>query len=1120
MRISNENSFRVILDSGANHHYFGNRKWFTDFVYHVDHVKFADNSKASITGVGNVKLRLKNNFILVLKNVYFVPSFKNNLISQSLLFEENIITRVVSLANESLVYYDQDLLFDAKINNGMPCIDVYEDFHALSATNQQLMLHEKFGHPGVNNTKKIREIFQVPIDVIDKCETCKLSKLKSLPYNSSDSISDAPLELIHFDICGPIEESYDNFKSQIFDIFVQYKNFIENQLDKRIKAIRSDNAREFLSKKFQSFLIFHGIQHQKSVPYCHQQNGVAERSIQKMTTIARSLLVQSNAPLRLWAQAIGTAVHIANRTPHQKINDIPFRRLFNKLPGVNHFHVFGSKVFVLSKKNSKFSKVARKHVFVGYSIDSKAYKIFDPITKSIFIERNVNIWDGDYYFNDDDSMKNAKLFVPSLNNGLQDDDNCIASIPILPPINDHVDTNEENNNSRVGSRLMRRVDPSLIIDDHRRYPLRQTERISDEHINMFNCDDIKIPRNFNEAIESNQKNEWLDAMNEELKSFNRNQVYEEINESECTKKPLSSRWVFTIKKDQFNRIEKFKARFVMRGDGQQEGIDFHEIFSPVVNMTTLRIALTLAAAKNFSLSHIDVKTAYLHADLDELIYVKPPPGFAKDGKLWKLRKSVYGLKQSARNWFNHLNNLLKTDFIQSKNDSCLYIHKQFDLFMLVYVDDFLIGYKQQKDFQSIYEFLSKNLSLRDLGEPKKFCGFEINKNDGNYHLSQSTFIQQLAEEFGVSSLARFPKTPLQTFDIDEKSPIFEDGSLCRRLIGSIQYLTRTRPDVTASINALSVKMQSPTVQIWNGAKRVLSYLMGTRDRHLVLGNFKNEALEIYTDADHANSPSRKSVSGVLIKIFGSSVFWSSSRQKCVAVSTAESEFYAMSCGLSEGLWVQRILEDFGIVSSIIPLYVDNKSSIKIAENGPLGDSKHIDTRAHAVKDYIDRGFVKLSYLKSELMLADFLTKPFNLNMDKLLNELCSYNSAVFTNTTKTRRGIGCSIVFGRGPINIDTMVYRLPNYCSLLQADHWPYYKQQNGSSPTGRIGFDLRGEQQPWCTGPSNEKKDANKIAKFWPRKFLARVRTKWQSYGEKSDRADDISIGNVKYCQTNSQF
>lgn len=531
-----------------------------------------------------------------------------------------------------------------------------------------------------------------------------------------------------------------------------------------------------------------------------------------------------------------------------------------------------------------------------------------------------------------------------------------------------------SNDRQISSRILNRVDPSLIIDDDRRYPFRH--RITD-NANLVEIDNIEIPRSYRDAIESPQSKQWLDAMNNEMNSFCQNQVFDEIPEQDCLKKPLHSRWIFTVKKDSSNRIEKFKARIVIRGDHQQEDIDYKEIFSPVVNMTTLRTALTISACRNYSLSHIDVKTAYLHAELDELIYVKPPPGFAKDNKFWKLRKSVYGLKQSARNWFFHLSNLLKNDFIQSKNDSCLYRHKNFDLFMLVYVDDFLIGYKSHEDYKIVYDMLSASLSIRDLGQPTKFCGFEIHKYHGYYHLSQRSFLKQLAEEFGISNLAKYPKVPLQTFILDDKSPVFEDGSLCRRLIGSLQYMTRTRPDITASINSLSVKMQMPTHQIWNGAKKVLAYLVGTSDIDLILGKFSDNPLEVFTDADHANHSSRKSISGVLIKVFGSSVFWSSSRQKCVSISTAESEFYALSMGLSEGLWLQRILHDFGVNPMVIPLYVDNKSAICIAENGPMGESKHIDTRAHFVKDYIEKKFCKIFYLQSDLMVADFLTKPFN-----------------------------------------------------------------------------------------------------------------------------------------------
>ena len=297
------------------------------------------------------------------------------------------------------------------------------------------------------------------------------------------------------------------------------------------------------------------------------------------------------------------------------------------------------------------------------------------------------------------------------------------------------------------------------------------------------------------------------------------------------------------------------------------------------------------------------------------------------------------------------------------------------MYLLLYVDDILGMGKHNEDVEYIRTVLGKEVTLKEIEHVRKFCGIEIKREAGKIYLSQEPIIEELSKQYGVINCKDSIRTPLQEFkdfsqgEVDYNLPV-------RNLIGSLQYIAcRTRPDITASLNFLSRFMQRPTPELWHAVKNLLKYVKATKGTKLCLGMNGNDELRVYTDASFATMPDRKSISGIVIQLFGSSVCWASKKQSTdVALSTAEAEFYAMSLGVSEGLWATRLVAEFGVNIDKFHLLCDSQSAISMFNNRPSNDAKHIDIRYHFVKDQMRKDLLELKYVKSADQKADYLTK--------------------------------------------------------------------------------------------------------------------------------------------------
>ncbi|KAG7536932.1 Integrase catalytic core [Arabidopsis suecica] len=505
---------------------------------------------------------------------------------------------------------------------------------------------------------------------------------------------------------------------------------------------------------------------------------------------------------------------------------------------------------------------------------------------------------------------------------------------------------------------------------------------------------IKIPQTYEEAM---QVKEWRDAIQEEIGAMTRNHTWDE-EELPSGKKTVSSRWIFTIKYKSNGDIERYKARLVARGFSQTYGADYKETFAPVAKLHTVRVVLSLATNLSWELWQMDVKNAFLQGELEDDVYMTPPPGLEATidpGKVWRLRKAIYGLKQSPRAWYHKLSRTLKDHgFKKSESDHTLFTLQspQGIVVVLIYVDDLIISGDNKEGINNTKTFLKSTFDIKDLGELKYFLGREVCRSPEGLFLSQRKYTLDLLNETGYKD-AKPAKTPLEEgYKVDRKGEKedekFNDTPLYRKLVGKLIYLTNTRPDICFAVNQVSQHMQAPTVYHWSMVERILRYLKGSSGQGIWMGKNSNTELVGYCDADYAGDRmDRRSTTGYCTFLGGNLVTWKTKKQKVVSCSSAESEYRAMKQLTNELTWLKALLKDLRVEQDTpITMHCDNKAAIYIASNSVFHErTKHIEVDCHKVREKIVQGVTLPCYTRSEDQLADIFTKAASLKVCNFIN---------------------------------------------------------------------------------------------------------------------------------------
>ena len=1000
------------LDSGCSRHMTGDKTHFMELTPKSGgFVTYGDNNKGKILGVG----KIGNVSNLVIENVLYVEGLEHNLLSISQLCDMgNYVTFTPELCfiKSSI---DDSVKFVGRRSNNTYLIDLDEITSLFSkcfkSFDDEIRLwHRRIAHVNVNQLNKLLRkdlVIGLPklnfkLDgICDSCQKCKQVKSSFKPKNVISTTK--PLELIHMDLFGPSQikslggnyygfvlvDDFTRFtwtlflsaKSEVYKCFKKFAKLIQNQLSLKIVSIRSDHGGEFENTRIDAFCDKFGIDHQFSAPRTPEQNGVVERKNRILVELARTMLKESNVPKYFWADAVNTACYVLNRVlirPH--LNKTPYELLKGRKPNISHFHVFGCKVFVLNNGKEpvgKFDSKADEGIFIGYSTHSKAYRVYNK--RTLTVEESVHV-----VF--DESSKGDCVVSCDGNTGT-----------FLDHENSTPQQMEEN---QIEDREMQAYDKDLAQEIQPQLPIAWKSNknhpisnilgdiakgvVTRRTLNNF-CYYVAFvsqiePKSIKEAL---QDDHWIMAMQEELNQFDRNQVWELVPKPD-DRPEIGTRWVYRNKLDESGIIIRNKARLVAQGYSQEEGIDYDETYAPVARLEAIRILLAFASIMNFKLYQMDVKSAFLNGYIQEEVYVSQPPGFESfehPDYVFKLKKALYGLKQAPRAWYDRLSNfLLQKGFKRGTVDTTLFIERSGKDILLVqiYVDDIIFGATNDNLCKKFSELMQSEFEMSMMGELTFFLGLQIKQlNDGIY-IHQSKYCRELLKRFGMDS-CKSASTPMSVacyLDQDEAGKAVEVTKY-RGIIGSLLYLTASRPDIMFSVCMCARFQAKPKESHLTAVKRIMKYLKGTTNTGLYYPRDAFLKLIGYSDSDFAGCKvERKSTSGTCHLIGSSLVSWFSKKQNCVALSTAEAEYIAAGSCCAQILWMKQQLSDFGLNLTKIPIKCDNTSAINLTKNPVLHSrTKHIEIRHHFLRDHVQKGDCVIEFVQTSDQLADIFTKP-------------------------------------------------------------------------------------------------------------------------------------------------
>ncbi|KAG7558923.1 Ribonuclease H-like superfamily [Arabidopsis thaliana x Arabidopsis arenosa] len=886
------NCVDFLIDSGASHHMTGFIDLLTE-IYDIPHsVVVLPNDKHTIATKQGTLILGTN---MKLTHVLFVPDLSCTLISVARLLRE---LHCFAMFTDKVCVI-QDRISKTVIGVGEERNGVYHLQGTVSASanvvkrkSDKALWHMRLGHP----SPKVLSSVLATLDDFDSCssdlkticDVCVRAKQTRSSFSESFNKAEECFSLIHCDVWGPyklpsscgahyfltIVDDHSRAvwthlmlaKSEVASILQKFIVMALRQFNKQVKIVRSDNGTEFMSLK--AYFAENGIIHQTSCVYTPQQNGRVERKHRHILNIARSLLFQAALPTSFWGESVLTAAYLINRTPTPVLDGkTPYEILYSTSPTYDQLRVFGSLCFAKkqSARSDKFQERGRKGIFVGYPHGQKGWRIYDLESNDFFVSRDVIFQEDTFPFTEKKNVTTETSSPPGIQFPVlaYDDDFQLPSVldstqridASTPDSTTVLDTSNESPPSTPIAHTTPTA-PTIAPPVPLRRGLRNRQesvRLKDYETYSAQCD--------------------LSSTSPPLLSSSAATgpcVYPMANFVSCERFSKSHQHFLAaitmfdppntynqaVKEEEWRNAVSFEVDAL-----EDQGVDFIETFAPVVKMQTVRLILDVAAAKNWELHQMDVYNAFLHGDLKEDIYMKPPPGYkTKDpSHVCKLKKSIYGLKQSPRCWFEKLSvSLLKYGFIQSKKDYSLFtsIRGSVVLHVIVYVDDLVICGNDASVIAKFKAYLSQCFKMKDLGPLKYFLGIEVARNPEGIFLSQRKYCLDVIEECGLSG-SRPADTPLEQNHklASSTSPVFPEPERYRRLVGRLVYLTHTKPEISYAVNMLAQFMQKPQLDHWEAALRLVRYLKGCPGQSILLSSKSDLQLTGFSDSDHAGCQS-------------------------------------------------------------------------------------------------------------------------------------------------------------------------------------------------------------------------------------------------------------------------
>jgi hypothetical protein len=782
------------------------------------------------------------------------------------------------------------------------------------------------------------------------------------------------------------------------------------------KATRTDRGTEFINELLMQWCREHGIDNQITAPYSPAQNGIAERANRTLVELARAMIGGQKLPEYLWEHALAHATYIRNCSYTRTLKGkTPYEIWFQRKPHVAHLREFGAPVWVLLQGQAVQRKMlpkSKRRAYVGYEEGPKAIKYYNAEMNKVLSSRNFRFL----------SLPNGSTLPEDIvvapdgqRKGERMGDDCrpqdtqlTGNIPkdvhptsfsgdprVVQPRHSPQEDSDSLKRKRTLDEEEETLDPDAeprktrgMCVDYRYlnnpFSYKESEVNAAQVETMLGYGD---PKSLKEAKNSHEWPKWDRAVKAELGQLLETGTWALVDKPKDAI-PIGNKWVFTKKYSKSGELLKYKGRLVAKGYAQRPGYDYLETFSPVVRLETIRAILAIAVVKDLKIQQMDVKGAYLNGILKEKVYMDQPEGF-KDGsnRVCLLNKTLYGLKQSGREWNKELDDKLqKHGFTHLVSDPCTYtrVHEDDLEIITVWVDDLLLFATSDERMKKIKDDIRSEWEVTDLGEPAKIVGIEIDQGEKHITISQERYIEAILERQGMQH-ANPVATPLDQNIKLEPNPDGAEGSRSNsyaQLLGELQFLANaTRPDIAHAINRLASYTANPSLPHTGALKRVLRYLAGTKSygitySALPIKNRNANLFQGYADSAYANADDYKSTSGYVFLAAGGAITWMSKKQSVITLSSTESEYIALSEAGREACWLRSLHAELGFPQEKpCVLRGDNNGSIAMARNPQFHKkAKHIATKWHWIRNMVDEGVVDIQSCRDPEQTADILTK--------------------------------------------------------------------------------------------------------------------------------------------------
>lgn len=1122
----------VLYDSCCTHHVVTDRMYLAHFTSTSDvrYMRMGGNEKHPVLGQGTAVLVGGPEGEIVLRNALYVPTMIHNLVSSGAVARAGHKTLTDASSILIMRRTDDAVILTGNYDGGMAQLSVQWKVLTLPDGTQQessdsdaseaqsddeecggcamaagggtavslFRAHERLGHLNMPQIKKLAngdavkglQLSDAALDT-DACVTCAAAKQTRTSFPPSESRASKPLELVHMDTVGPIQQQgydgsryaipvHDDYssysdvicvrgKDQIAEAVIELLTFWQRQTGFLVLTIRSDNGTEFKGE-LDVWCAQHGVRREYSAPYTPEQNGRSERMNRTYIEFGRALLLQRDCAKKFWPLAYKTVSFIRNRVTVATQPYTPLEYFLRKIPDLSMLRVFGCSASLSipkRKRDGKLGAVSASGVFVGYSDGSKGYcvavgntihvspnVVFRENVRGDFSTRQIDIAGDSGSGSDSDSDSEVDV---AAGGPMHMHDAALPADPhhLLAPVplgNAEGGTDAESmGDTQAEYSGVHDGDPAAVAEvaQEEAAPPRRSSRsrnppthyipgtaLSSEAVSgleelymqdaalhegsAFAVTGQTVPKNYADIANwGDMQDLWYKSYNREMTSIKEMGVIEELAEKDIPEgvRTLTSKLDFCNKYGPNGEITDRKTRLCVHGFKQVEGIDYHETTAPTAAANTTRLFFAAAAHYDWHIHQMDVKTAFLHAPLEEELYMRPPPGIPElKGKIWRLHKAIYGLKQAANAWYAKLSHdLQQIGFKPCLTDPCLFIKdsRGTRTVLLVYVDDMLLGGKLS-DVLLAKQHVAQCFKTKDLGVAYHFLGFLIHRDQHGIRLSQEQYTNVVLERFGFQK-AHGKRTPFNEGTAKECAVRCQCESAEKKLVsfrsvaheckckpydsdidfaafvGAVMFLaTRSRPDISYEVGVLSRFVSAPMAFHDPMVRHLLRYLVSTIDWGLWYpsGQYLRDCsgsaaaqrrsgavahMLLYTDSDHCGEEKMRSTSGWVVQVFGCTVAWGSKLQPTPVESTCAAEFVAACMGENAVMGLKDLLFEMTGKTVDAELLVDNQSAVgKLIR--PAGGNMWLDLKWRVVHQrHVDK-LVSIRYIPTTEQKADVFTK--------------------------------------------------------------------------------------------------------------------------------------------------